>query len=611
MCGIAGCVRLGDAGLVRSMTALMEHRGPDDCGIYEDGEVYLGHCRLSILDLSSAGRQPMASETGSVAITYNGEIYNFRELREELAKQGRSFRTGTDTEVILQAYEAYGLDFLNRIEGMFALALWDRRSGELILARDHIGIKPLFYFVRDGGLAFASELKPMLLIPSLEKRVSRRALRSTVRYASNYEDESLLQSVFKLQPGCVLVWKDSRICCRAYWRHPVPAPEPWSEDKLVPELQKRLSHAVQSHMVSDAPLGAALSGGLDSSGIVALMARGSDQQISTFTAGHGEDDPDLLNARIVAEHFRTNHHEVIVSAGNVADLLPKVVWHLEEPLGYPETVQMYLNYGEASKFVKVLLIGEGADECFGGYSRYKLLHPTLPVSAAVKRALYSRVYMHADEEPNGSLTRLATRIAWGSVPASPLPDPYPRAPMPPLKDGRLLIEQAINHDQRTYLPNMSLKRADAMGMAHSLELRVPFLDRRVVELSARIPAQQMIRRGWEKYILRRALAPMLPHAIAWRRKRPFQMRLNLGLADTLEYLCDRLLRPEDVRARGFFDPAKVEALRRGRPGRLAMPMAHNLWSWRVWSMLMCEVWARMFLDRPVRATPPAALAELL
>lgn len=612
MCGIAGTVRLGDLDLVQRMTNLIAYRGPDDSGLYEEGEVRLGHRRLSILDLSEAGHQPMLSDDGQLVITFNGEIYNFLTLRHELEKKGYRFHTETDTEVMLNAYREFGIDFLTHLEGMFAFALWDRKLRQLLLARDRTGIKPLFYYQRGDGLAFASELKPILLVPGLERRVNRRALRSAIRYASNIEDESMMASVFKLPPAHWMIWRDGVCTKGSYWTHPVAAPEEWDEQTLANELRKTLTDVVQSHMISDAPLGAALSGGLDSSGVVALMSQGRNGSVDTFTVGHGADDPDLIKARLVADHCRTNHHEILISTENVLDLLPAVIWHLEEPLGQMESLQMYINYREAAKFVKVLLIGEGADECFAGYARYKLLHSSIPLPDKVRKDLYERVYMYADQAPSTFPARALARTLWGHLPGSPLSDPKPLAPLPFAGgNGKYVLEQALVHDQRTYLHHLSLKRADAVGMAHSVELRVPFLDRKIVELAARIPASLMMRRGMEKYILRRALEPLLPREITWRRKRGFQMRLNLGLVDTLNYLCDKLLNPEAVKARGFFDPDLVNTLRYRRPGRFATPMAQKVWSYRVWSMILCELWARTFLDQDVVSGPATTVADLL
>ncbi|HKG62268.1 MAG TPA: asparagine synthase (glutamine-hydrolyzing) [Pyrinomonadaceae bacterium] len=612
MCGIAGTVRIGDLALVERMTNLISYRGPDDVGLYEDGDVRLGHRRLSILDLSPAGHQPMLSDDGELAITFNGEIYNFLTLREELQKKGHQFHTETDTEVMLNAYREFGIDFLTHLEGMFAFALWDRKRRQLLLARDRTGIKPLFYYHQGDGLAFASELKPILLVPGFERRVNRRALRSAIRYASNIEDESMMASVFKLPPAHWMIWRDGVCTKGSYWNHPVAAPEQWDEQTLANELRQTLTDVVQSHMISDAPLGAALSGGLDSSGIVALMSQGHNASVDTFTVGHGTDDPDLIKARLVADHCRTNHHEILISAENVLDLLPAVIWHLEEPLGQMESLQMYINYREAAKFVKVLLIGEGADECFAGYARYKLLHSSIPLPNKVRKDLYERVYMYADQAPNTFPARAVARTLWGHLPGSPLPDPKPLAPLPFAGvNGKHILEQALIHDQSTYLHHLSLKRADAVGMAHSVELRVPFLDRKIVELAARIPASLMMRRGMEKYILRRALEPLLPRSISWRRKRGFQMRLNLGLVDTLNYLCDKLLNAEAVKARGFFDPELVNTLRYRRPGRFATPMAQKVWSYRVWSMILCELWARTFLDGDVSNGPAKTVDDLL
>jgi asparagine synthase (glutamine-hydrolysing) len=596
------------------MTALLAYRGPDDQGFYEDGEVRLGHRRLSILDLSAAGHQPMQSDDGQLVITLNGEIYNFRELRKDLERAGYRFRTATDTETILYGYREFGVEVLSRLEGMFAFALWDRKQRQLLLARDRIGMKPLFYYQKAGGLAFASELKALLLVPGFQPQVNRRALRSVIRYASNIEDESMLSSVFKLPPAHWLVWRNGVCEQGRYWNHPSPKPESWDENKLAKELATTLTEVVESHMISDAPLGAALSGGIDSSGIVALMSQcNQNGKVDTFTVGHGRKDPDLINARIVAEHCRTNHHEILVSVENVSDLLPRIVWHLDEPLGHMETVQMYATYREAARFVKVLLIGDGADECFGGYARYKILQPRVPLPFDVRRDLYGRVYQNSEGEETTVSGRSFARLMWGQAPPSPLADSHPRAdsPLTQINLRTKAVEDAMNYDQRTILPHLYLKRADALGMAHSLELRVPFVDRRIVQLAARIPGRMMVRGGTEKYILRKVLAPLLPPAIARRRKHPQQMQVNGGMFETLDYLSSRLLKPADVLRRGFFDPLRVQALLQDRPKFFNGRTSAKFWSWRIWSLIQCELWARMFLDRPMSTTPPSNLADLL
>ncbi|MFG0317508.1 MAG: asparagine synthase (glutamine-hydrolyzing) [Planctomycetota bacterium JB042] len=606
MCGIAGLLRLGDEALVRRMTDVMAYRGPDDSGVATFGDCVLGHRRLSILDLSDAGHQPMVTDDGAVAIVHNGEVYNFLLLRAELERQGVRFRTGTDTEVLLEGYRAWGLDLLRRIDGMFAFALWDDRDRRLLLARDRTGIKPLFYRVDGDALAFASELKPFLLLPGFEPRANRRALRSALRFACNMEAEAMLAGVRKLLPGRWLTWKDGVVEEGAYWTHPDPRPSDRPAGEMAEDLRDRLSRVVEGLMISDAPLGAALSGGLDSSGIVALMAR-TGATVDTFTVGHGEDDPDLRKARVVVEHCKTRHHEILVDSGDVAELLAPVMWHLEEPMGQMEALQMFVNYREAAKHVKVLLVGEGADECFAGYDRYKLFDSRLPLPPGLRKDLYERVFMYADEPPRTLLGRALARAAWGPLPPSPMVDPHPRHPLPSLPGGcATALEHGLSFDQRTWLHHLALKRADATGMAHSLEIRVPFLEREIVEFTATVPGRMFLNRGVEKWILREALRPVLPASIVDRPKRPFQMRMNAGLVETLERLSDRLLRPEDVRARGFFDPAKVDALRRGRPGRFHQGIAHKVWAFRLWSLLLCETWARTFLDRDVERGMPSA-----
>ncbi|MEO0478796.1 MAG: asparagine synthase (glutamine-hydrolyzing) [Planctomycetota bacterium] len=618
MCGIAGLIRCGDVDTVQRMTRLMAHRGPDDSGHWSSGDVVLGHRRLSILDPTPQGHQPMSGPDGEVVIVFNGEIYNHLRLREELAKKGHRFRTGTDTETLLACWRQWGVGMLSKLDGIFAFGLWDDRNGTLLLARDATGVKPLFYRTTpDGGLAFASELKALRLVPGVEDKANRRAIRSALRFACNMEDESMLASVWKLPPGQRLVWQDGRIERAAYWRHPEPNPRRGADpDQLAKELRSILSKTVEDQMLSDVPLGAALSGGLDSSGITALMA-GSEAArdgatVSTFTVGHGEDDPDLLKARVVAEHCKTDHHEILVASGEVQDLLPKTLWFMEEPLGQMESVQMFLNYQAAAQHVKVLLIGEGADELFAGYDRFRLFDKNQRMTPGMRRALYERVFMYAERQPKHALAGPLARLKLGQLPGSPMADPHPRFPELDLRGlpREQMLEKALHFESSTYLHQLSLKRADATGMAHSLELRVPFLAKAVVEFAMQAPGDLQRRHGVEKWLLREALRPVLPTEIVERRKRPFQMQLDQGLVDTLDALGDRLLRPEDVRARGFFEPERVDALRRGRPSHGAPLIAHKVWSYRVWAMLMCELWARLFLDRDPEALAPESLSEV-
>ena len=598
MCGIVGAIRIADLDVVRRMTRLLAHRGPDDEGFWQDGSAVFGHRRLSILDLTPLGHQPMSTDDGELTIVFNGEIYNFPAVRLELERLGHRFHTHSDTEVLLLGYRQWGDAMLEHVEGIFAFGLWDSTAGRLLLARDRSGVKPLFWHARDGGLAFASELKPFRLLPGFVAEVNRRALRSTMRFACNLEAESMLAGVHKLSPGQKLVWQDGRCQVSNYWSYPEPRPKPFAPSDAAQTLREVLGRTVRSQMLSDAPLGAALSGGLDSSGIVALMAE-QGARVRTYTVGHGPNDPDLLAARVVAEHCGTEHHELLIESEDVLDLLPKTMWFLEEPLGQMEAVQMYLNYEAASKHVKVLLVGEGADELFAGYDRYRLFDKRRHLTAGLRNALYERVYLYADRQPRHVLARAMSRAAFGRLAPSPMADPLPRAPEPPLRglSRERALERALNHDQRSYLHELSLKRADATGMAHGLELRVPFLGREVVELAASMPGDLFRRHGIEKWVLREALRPLLPPSIVDRRKHGFQMHLDERLVETLQELCDRLLPPDLVAARDVFNPARVAALRAGRPRRGAAFIAHRVVAFRICAMLMAEVWARLFLDR--------------
>jgi asparagine synthase (glutamine-hydrolysing) len=335
------------------------------------------------------------------------------------------------------------------------------------------------------------------------------------------------------------------------------------------------------------------------------------QPVKTFTAGHGEDDPDLVNARVVAEHFGTDHHETILHTQDLTDLLPRVLWHLDEPLGLGSSVQMYLNYASAREHTKVLLIGEGADELFGGYFRHKIFDRRLPLPGRLREDLYRRGYALADEPATTLLGRMAARAVLGRSPPMPLLRPRPRFDLPEFDGcGRGRLACALRYDQRS-LPHRLLKQADAMGMSSSLELRVPYLDRPMVELASMIPDHFKIRHLAGKYILRKALEPLLPEEVVNRTKRVFQLRFNPELSDALMEICDRLFTVDSVRRRGWFDYDCIRELRTGNAGRFAPGVAQRIWMFRVWMLINSELWARLFIDREPWAEPPPTMDELI
>jgi len=612
MCGIAGAVGLGDRELVARMTGMMHYRGPDDSGLYEHGRVCLGHRRLSIIDTSTAGHQPMQSADGRLVITYNGEIYNFPALRAELEAKGHVFRGRSDTEVLLQAYAEYGVDCLRRLDGMFAFALWDERDQQLLLARDRMGIKPLFYHLADSGIAFASEMKPLCLVPGLARRVNMRALRSIIPYTCNLETESMLQSIYKLPAGEYLVWRSGQVRRQRFWHHPRTPKARTSLSQASATLREKLTDSVRDHLVGDVPVGVALSGGVDSSSLVAVMAH-IGVPVQTFSAGHGDDDPDLVHARIVADHFHTSHHEVQFHPDQLAELLPRVLWHLDEPINLGSVVPMYLNYRQAQRHAKVLLIGEGADEVFAGYRHYKILDPALPLPRTLRAELYRRTYLVNDEPAGTLLARALARPLLGPVAPNPLREPFPRAALPELGTGNGLqsaLAVALRHDQETLMAERLLKQADAIGMASSIEVRVPYLDRRVTEFVASLPDRFLLHRLNDKVVLRNAMAPWLPPSIAHRTKRAFQIRYDEKMLSVMADLYDRLFTPDAVQRRGWFDAGIVRLLRRNLHKRRLAPLAARLWHFRIWMLILCELWARLFIDRDP-ALPPPALQDLL
>jgi len=626
VCGIYGILdlrgRAADADAITAMAGRTIHRGPDDEGRFVRGPLAMGMRRLSIIDVGG-GHQPLANEDESIWIVANGEIYNYRELRSELAAQGHTFRTGSDCETLLHLYEAHGDDFLDRVNGMFAFALWDGPRSRLLLGRDRLGIKPLYVCREPGGrLIFASEAKAILAAPGVRTELDAGALRSYLALGYVPAPQSMFRGIAKLPPATLLVAEGGKVAERRYWRVPAQVDAAPSELQWVDAVRARLEESVRMQMVSDVPIGAFLSGGIDSSTVVGFMAKHSDRPVKTyaigFEGGAAEAFYDELPfARKIAERFGTEHREIVVRPDVVA-LLPRLLWHMDEPVADTAFVTTYLVSEFARRDVTVILSGVGGDELFGGYRRYLGGHyrgyfDRMP--AVVRRAATALGERLPSDRHSPLLN--AMRLARGFLNSAALPfeERYRsyvevfgdedaaallRAPPATACDPlAAAFEEAAGADEanrmmavdiETQLPDDLLLLTDRMSMAVSLECRVPLLDHELVELAARIPEGIKMRGGRLKHVMKAALADVLPKDILERRKRGFGAPMGAWLKQGLKPLLHDLLSRDAVERRGVFRHSAIAAL-------VADHEANRTdGTDRLLGLLNFEIWARIYLD---------------
>jgi asparagine synthase (glutamine-hydrolysing) len=639
MCGIAGFVTLGTTAprpeledRLWSMIATLRHRGPDDEGVWTDGCVGLAHTRLSIIDVSPAGHQPMASTDGSVWITYNGEVYNFAEIRRELEGLGYRFRSRTDTETIVNGWHAWGPQVFQRLRGMFALALWDRRSRRLILGRDRVGEKPLYWARTRSGFLFGSEIKALLAWPGMARSPDYAAIDNYLSLQYVPAPQTAFAGVRKLPAAHYLTVEpaaDGQLGEPAlvrYWQLPAPRaasslPHP---EELRRELLARLEHAVRLRLLSDVPLGAFLSGGVDSSAVVAMMARAGGGRVKTFSIGFAAKQYDETRyARVVAERYGTDHEEYIVEPDAVA-VLPRLVWHYGEPFADPSAVPTWYVAELARRKVTVALTGDGGDECFLGYPRYRAMRyldrldrlpawsrerlgqvlslvppwlrrrfrtrriqAALLASRSTPAARYApTIAFFAEDDKNEGYGEAMRGI--GACHGLDLLGPYFRA-APNLVAGANLA------DFGTYLPDDLMAKVDVAGMAHGLEARAPLLDHELVEWAAALPDRIKLRGGVTKALFKSALEPYLPSGILHRTKRGFGCPIDRWFRDELKDLAYDTLLARSARQRGLFRPDYV---RRLLDEHCRFEADHHN---RLWALLMLELWFRMWVDGPAEA----------
>jgi len=637
VCGIVGFLGRSERTPLERMTDVLSHRGPDGRGTFYSAlgnggpAVGLGHRRLSVIDLSDAGRQPMATADGRYWITFNGEIYNYRELRQELAAAGVHFASKTDTEALLYGYARWGSGVLQRLNGIFAFAIWDAVERELFLARDHTGIKPLYYTRSDGVFLFASEVKALFQFPGVRRALDRRGLHEYLSFLWVPDPRTVFEGVFKLPAGHWASVKDGQLSLQQWWdctRLEVDATRP--AQVWIDEVRSLLEAAVHRQLVSDVPLGAFLSGGVDSSAVVALMARRRGRP-STYTVGFTREDlryeivdDDLRFAQLVARRFETDSHEIILRP-DVMQVLPRVIWHMDEPVADPAAISAYLICREAKQTLTVMLNGQGADEIFGGYPRHQAVryaeyYNRLP--GPVRRSLVPALLGSLRAAGPGRLTTLVrnakklTRSAGLGFHERYLGylthfhhDQKLELYTPELRQelagvdanevllghlgraqGRSPLWQMGYLDLKTFLPSLNLTYTDKMSMAHGVEVRVPFLDPHLVEAAFRMPDSLKIRGGQSKYVLKSACRGLLPEPVLARRKAGFTAPIRGWLQRDLRSLVDELLSPETITRRGLFSPSAVRQLvREHRDGR-----EDN--AWKVFQLVTLELWSRTFLD---------------
>ena len=644
MCGIAGALDVrgkGDLGpVVTAMAETLAHRGPDDSGVWldRDGGVALGFRRLAILDLSPTGRQPMRSADGRFTIVFNGEIYNYRDLREELTGLGHVFRGTSDTEVILAACSQWGPEAaVPRLWGMFAIALWDGRDRKLVLARDRVGKKPLYLARWNGGLLFASELKALRAVPGFPAEVDRDALALYARFGYFPSPWTVYRNVRKLRPGWLAVFgPDGEPRERPYWdaaavvEQAMADRRPVSDEDAVGELDALLREAVGRRMIADVPLGAFLSGGIDSSTVVALMQAQSARPVKTFSIGFREEGfNEAEHAAAVARHLGTEHTELYVTPGEARDVIPRLPEMYDEPFADPSQIPTYLVSVLAREHVTVALSGDGGDELFGGYNRYlwaqaiwRKLRMVRPLGGAIGAALRVptagawdalnrattpvlprrlRVAALGDKihkishvlgagHPDDlyldlvSLWKNSSSLVFGSREAvTPLSDPRVRAAIPQFEERMMFF------DLVTYLPDDILAKVDRASMAVSLEARCPLLDHRVVEWAWGLPLAMRIRKGRSKWLLRRVLDRYVPPDLVERPKMGFGVPIDAWLRGPLRNWAEELLAERRLREEGFFEPAPV------REAWAAHQSGHRNHQFRLWAVLMFQAWSERWL----------------
>ncbi len=625
MCGICGKLnfdlRAGvSSALMKTMADAIKHRGPDDEGYYVSGPVGLGFRRLSIIDLNN-GHQPISNENGTVWIVFNGEIYNYRELRVFLEARGHVFKTRTDTEVIVHLYEEFGEECAARLRGMFAFAIWDDSAGALFLARDRLGIKPLYYRLTNDSISFGSEIKAILADPSVTAEVAPEMVDRFLRFYYMPGEDTLFRQILKLGPGYCMTVKAGHAKIRQYWDlHFAPGAQKFrdAEDELI----SLLDESVQLHMISDVPVGFLLSGGVDSTAMLGFALGKTDSQLSSFTLGFSAQGivDERPYAELAARRYGSEHHEMTICAGEFGDFLPKYSWHMEEPVCEPTAIALYYVSRLASEFVKVLISGEGGDEAFAGYPNYRnmlwverwkalagplssvvssgllLLNSIVPFErlaryASLMTTPFERYYYSRISGPGTYFNKHATELYCDDFRHLVSEELSLEAVRRHIEKGAGYgkINRMLYVDTKTALPDDLLLKADKMTMANSVELRVPLLDHKLLEFAARLPENFKVRRLTTKYIAKSALRHRVPKEILDRKKVGFPVPYGSWLNTELKDFVHDVLLDRATLARGYFNRKCIEKLIKDHAATAGFPK-------EILSLVSLELWHRAFLS---------------
>lgn len=636
MCGIIGRFNYRSGAPVAdhtlaAMCELVGHRGPDGQGVWSDGPVGFGHRRLAVIDTSSAGRQPLQTADGRLTITFNGEIYNFGELRRELEQHGCQFHSRTDTEVILHAYQRYGVDCLSRLRGMFAFAIWDADKRRLFAARDRLGKKPLYYRNDSDGFAFASEPKAFLAESSFVAEADPRALFHYLSFQYVPSPASAFRGLHRLPPAHYLVLEDGRLSIERYWTLRYSPKRSISEAEAAESVLADLTEATRIRLVSDVPLGAFLSGGIDSSLVVALMAGAGGGRVKTFSIGFDEAEyNELAYARVVAERFGTDHHETIVRPDAIA-ILPKLIWHYNEPFADSSAIPSFYLAEMTRRHVTVALTGDAGDENFAGYDRYlasqlarrfdgiprSVRHAISRLAAALPggatRSTHGRLRRFLETAADSHERRYARwMFHFDGAEKQAICSPEFLAQAGPLDSAAHLetlfasstsedhLDATLRADVLSYLPDDLLVKVDIATMAHGLEARSPFLDHIVMERAAHLPVHLKLRGGTKKYILKRVARTLLPDEVIDRPKMGFGVPLDRWFRGPLRDFTHDVLLGSRCRSRGLFQVATIERLLHEHQTN------RRNWHYHLWNLLILELWHQTFID----AKPAAAEASV-
>ena len=625
MCGITG-FNWDDKELVKRMCNSISHRGPDGEGFYNDERVSLGHRRLSIIDLSENGKQPMCNEDETVWIIFNGEIYNYSEIKSELEKKGHRFKSKTDTETIIHAYEEYGEECLHLFNGDFAFAIYDKNKKTIFLARDRLGIKPLYYFAEENKFIFASEIKAILQSPQVSKKVNLEALNKFVSYRYNFGEGTMLENIFKILPGTYLIYnlKDNFITKKVFWSSNFSDNGiiNESEEYFAKKTRELFKDCVQKRLMSDVPLGVYLSGGIDSSSVVAMMSQIVKEPIKTFSVGFGfgEETDELNYAKKVSEKFGTEHKEFTVTS-DLVNLLPKIIWHCDEPLADPALIPVYLLSEQAKKHVSVVLTGDGSDEIFAGYEQNKILTLARKTRFVPFRKQMASVFLKSiptkffdkffkyssalGEEGEKRALKLLQNI---SNPAKAyeeivsifdederkevlLPDKQTCFSLSKYFTGKNnLVNEILQFELKNQLSDNMLLKADKMTMASGVESRVPFLDHRLVELSFRMPVKYKLKGLQDKYILKKAMNGTIPNEIINRKKQRFYVPIDLWMLKELKPMLDEELSQQNIERQGYFNYEYIAKVKEG------FENSRLFYARQLWNILTFQLWHKKFIE---------------